>query len=300
MKNLIQGKIIKGIASFYYVKAGDAVYECSARGVFRKKDVSLYIGDNVEILLADGESLRGEYKTASIQKVLKRKNKMIRPPVANVDQAIIVVPANNPKPNLDLVDRLLILVEEEGIDACICINKIDLDEDKKYLEIKESYQKAGYKVLTTSATQKIGIEDLREVLKDKTSFFAGNSGVGKSELLNSVESSFDLETGGLSSKIQRGRHTTRHVELMPLAIGGYVLDTPGFGSVSIDHIEAHDLRHYYIEFHQYEGACKFTGCSHIHEPSCKVKEALDNNLIDERRYKSYTSIYNQLENIRRW
>lgn len=297
---MIEGKIIKGIASFYYVKAGNTIYECSARGVFRKQDISLFIGDNVEILLAEQDSLRGEYETASIQTVLPRKNQMVRPPVANVDQAIIVVAANHPKPNLDLLDKLLILVEEQGIDACICINKIDLDPDKQYLEIKDSYEKTGYKVLTTSAIEVTGIDALRDILKDKTSFFAGNSGVGKSELLNAADSSFDLETGGLSAKIQRGRHTTRHVELMPLSIGGYVLDTPGFGSVSVDHLEADDLRHYYREFKDHEGNCRFTGCSHIHEPGCSVKEALENGLINQRRYDGYVTTYNQLKDIRRW
>ena len=297
---MISGKIIKGIASFYYVKAGQTIYECSARGIFRKKSISPLIGDNVEISTKDNDSLRGGYETASIEKILPRRNEMIRPPVANVDQAIIVVSANHPKPNLDLLDRLLILVQEQDIDACICINKVDTDQDSEYLKIKEIYEAVGYTVLATSATKGIGLSDLKDYLKDKTSFLAGNSGVGKSTLLNAVDPAFALETGGLSLKVQRGKHTTRHVELMPLEIGGYVLDTPGFGSVSIDHLEADDLRHYYIEFVDYEGTCKFNGCSHIHEPGCSVKAAVEKEIINSRRYENYIVMYNQLKDIRRW
>ncbi len=297
---MISGKIIKGIASFYYVKANDTIYECSARGIFRNKDISPLIGDNVEILIQHQDSLRGGYQTASIEKILPRKNNMVRPPVANVDQAIIVVSANHPKPNLDLLDRLLILVEEQDIDACICINKVDTDKDKQYIKIKDIYNKVGYKVLVASATNDVGIEPLKEVLKDKTSFLAGNSGVGKSTLLNAVDSSFNLEIGGLSEKIQRGRHTTRHVELMPLEIGGYVLDTPGFGSVSIEHLEADQLKDYYREFYDYEGTCRFNGCSHIHEPNCRVRQAVEDGEIDTRRYEGYVELYKQQKNIRRW
>lgn len=297
---MIQGKIIKGIAGFYYVKAHETTYECSARGRFRNQDISLLIGDDVEIAIEHKESLRGEYKTASIEKVLPRKNNMVRPPVANVDQAIIVFSANHPKPNLDLLDKLLILVQEQNIDACICINKVDTDEDEEYLRTKEIYQKIGYTVFPTSATEHIGINRLKDYLKDKTSFFAGNSGVGKSTLLNAVQPSFELETGALSEKIQRGKHTTRHVELMPLEAGGYVLDTPGFSSVSIEHLDADDLKNYYIEFQEYEGTCKFTGCSHIHEPNCSVKKAVEEEEIHRRRYEGYITMYKALKDIRRW
>lgn len=297
---MVRGKIIKGIASFYYVKANDTIYECSARGIFRNKGISPLIGDDVEILIKDNDSLRGGYKTASIDTILPRKNKMVRPPVANVDQAIIVISANHPKPNLDLLDRLLILVQEQGIDACICINKVDTDQDAEYLAIKEVYEAIGYTVLASSATEGIGIDALKDFLRDKTSFLAGNSGVGKSTLINAVDPSLSLEIGGLSEKIQRGKHTTRHVELMPLEIGGYVLDTPGFGSVSIDHLEAEDLRHYYSEFSEYEGTCRFNGCSHIHEPGCSVKTAVEQGIINTRRHSSYIALYNQLKDIRRW
>lgn len=297
---MIDGKIIKGIASFYYVKANDRIYECSARGIFRKKSISPLIGDNVEITTKDKDSLRGGYETASIDNILPRKNEMVRPPVANVDQAVIVISANHPKPNMDLLDRLLILVQEQDIDACICINKVDTDQDEEYLKVKAVYEAIGYTVLATSATEGIGIDSLKDFLKDKTSFLAGNSGVGKSTLLNAVDSSFALEIGGLSEKIQRGKHTTRHVELMPLEIGGYVLDTPGFGSVSIEHLEAEDLRHYYIEFVEYEGTCRFNGCSHIHEPGCSVKAAVEEETINTRRYENYIVMYNQLKDIRRW
>lgn len=297
---MTRGKIIKGIAGFYYVKANETIYECSARGVFRKQDLSLLIGDDVEIEIEHKESLRGEYKTARIQKVLPRRNKMVRPPVANVDQAVIVFSINYPKPNLDLLDRLLILVHEQEIEPLICINKIDIDDKEAYPTIKEIYSKIGYPIISTSAAQGIGIETFKTHLRDKTSFLAGNSGVGKSTLINAVQPSLSLETGGLSEKIKRGKHTTRHVELMPLELGGYVLDTPGFSSVSIDHLEADELKDYFKEFHLYEGTCKFTGCSHIHEPDCSVKSAITQGDIYPERYKSYVAIYNQLKAIRRW
>ena len=297
---MIQGKIIKGIAGFYYVKANETIYECSARGKFRNQDVSLLIGDDVEIEIEHKESLRGEYKTASIEKVLARRNKMVRPPVANVDQAIIVFSVNYPKPNLDLLDRLLILVQEQGIEPCICINKVDTDHDEDYIKIEEIYKKIGYTVLATSATNNRGIDILKEYLKDKTSFFVGNSGVGKSTLLNAVQPSLSLQTGSLSEKINSGKHTTRHVELMPLEVGGYVLDTPGFSSVSTDHIEAAELKDYFKEFYDYEGTCKFVGCAHIHEPRCGVQDAVANGDINPERYERYVSLYNQLKDIRRW
>lgn len=297
---MIKGKIIKGIAGFYYVKANDTIYECSARGRFRNQEVSLLIGDDVEIEIEHKESLRGTYKTASIEKVLPRRNKMVRPPVANVDQAIIVFSVNYPKPNLDLLDRLLILVQEQEIEACICINKVDTDEDEAYRRIEKIYEQVGYTVIPTSATKHRGLDLLNERLKDKTSFFVGNSGVGKSTLLNAVQPSLGLETGALSDKINRGKHTTRHVELMPLEMGGYVLDTPGFSSVSLEHLEAEDLKNYYKEFYDYEGTCKFTGCSHIHEPRCGVKEAVEKGIIHPQRYDGYVATYKQLKDIRRW
>lgn len=296
---MAQGKIVKGIAGFYYVKADGVIYECKARGKFRNQNLSPLIGDNVELSIEHRESMRGEYKTASIEKILSRKNEMIRPPVANVDQAIIVLAASFPEPNLDLLDKLLILVKEQGIDAVICVNKIDID-NSQVLKIQRVYEKIGYSVICTSAKDGIGVDELIEKLNNKTSFFAGNSGVGKSTLLNAVEPSLNLQTGSLSEKIQRGKHTTRHVELMSLKTGGYVLDTPGFSSISIEHIEADELKNYYIEFLEYESNCKFTSCSHVHEPNCSVKNAVEQNEIDFDRYQRYVAMYKQLKNIRRW
>ena len=294
------GKIIKGIAGFYYVKTDERIYECKARGKFRNQDLTPLIGDNVEISIDPQEIMRGEYRTASIEKVLPRKNQMIRPPVANVDQGIIVFAATFPNPNLELLDKLLILLEEQDIDACIYINKIDIDQEDAFLELKRIYENIGYKVIATSAKENLGIGRLKEQLKDKTSFFAGNSGVGKSTLLNAIQPSLKLQTGGLSEKIGRGKHTTRHVELMSLQTGGYVLDTPGFSSVSIDHIAADDLKNYYAEFKEYEGTCRFIGCSHIHEPGCSVKESVKSSKIDTNRYQRYIAMHEQLKNIRRW
>ncbi|MEG0151829.1 MAG: ribosome small subunit-dependent GTPase A [Cellulosilyticaceae bacterium] len=298
---MIQGTIIKGIAGFYYVKVEGKVYECKARGRFRKENITPLIGDRVMISVVDEIQYNSnEYSQGTVEEILKRTNKLIRPPVANVDQGIVVFAVTYPEIHLDLLDRFLVMVEIEGIKPYIVLNKVDGSNLESYKYIVDGYSKSGYEVVCVSAKEKLNVDRIKEILKDKTSFFAGPSGVGKSTLLNAIQPDLKLQTGEVSVKIKRGKHTTRHVELLPLNQGGYVLDTPGFTSLQFEEIDQNELRHYFPEFGRFEGKCKFNGCSHIHEPGCKVKEALEKGEMFELRYASYVTYYNQLKDIRRW
>ena len=297
---MVQGTIIKGIAGFYYVEAGQTIYECKARGKFRNKNIIPVIGDNVLISLKEEENSTDRYLEGTIEEILERRNSLIRPAVANVDQAMVVFSVTYPQIHLDLLDRFLIHIEKEEITPCIVLNKIDEGNPEDYEYIVERYTKVGYEVICLSAKKAIHTDLLMPKLKDKTTVFAGPSGVGKSTLLNTIEKGLALETGHVSDKIKRGKHTTRHVELIPLSAGGFVLDTPGFTSLQLDGIEADDLQYYFPEFKDYIGSCKFRGCTHIHEPGCKVKEALENEEIVKERYETYTTFYKQLKETRRW
>lgn len=297
---MVEGTIIKGIAGFYYVKSGQTIYECKARGKFRKQSIIPAIGDNVLISLKEEENSSDRYLEGTIEEILERKNSLIRPAVANVDQAMVVFSVTYPQIHLDLLDRFLIHIEKENISPCIILNKIDEGKKEDYEYIVERYQKVGYEVICLSAKKAIHTDQLMPKLKDKTTVFAGPSGVGKSTLLNTIEKGLALETGKVSDKIKRGKHTTRHVELMPLTEGGYVLDTPGFTSLQLEGIEAEDLQYYFPEFRPYLGACKFRGCTHLHEPGCKVQEALERGDIIKERYEAYETYFKQLKNTRRW
>lgn len=285
----MKGKIIKGIGGFYYVKAADnTVYECKARGIFRKENIKPCIGDEVEISVLNGKG--------SIDRIFPRKTSLIRPPVSNIDMLVIVAAAADPEPNVFLIDKLLVNAEESGIKPLICINKTDVKDGE---ELKLIYEKAGYDVLLVSAAENYGFEKLVPYLKDKTSAFAGLSGVGKSTILNLITSATQ-ETGEVSEKIKRGRHTTRHVELLELKCGGYVLDTPGFSSFEVNTIKAADLFRYFPEMREFEDKCRFKGCSHINEPDCVIKEHVDSGEISKSRYESYKELYSQLKNIKEW
>ncbi|MDF2613595.1 MAG: ribosome small subunit-dependent GTPase [Clostridia bacterium] len=297
---MVQGTIIKGIAGFYYVEANQTIYECKARGIFRKDNIIPLIGDNVLITLMPEENSNDKYQAAVIEEILDRKNSLIRPPVSNVDQAIVVFSVTYPELHLDLLDRFLIMIEKENIIPYIVLNKIDAGNEQNYRYVIDRYTKIGYDVICLSAKKEINIEKLKEKLKDKTTVFAGPSGVGKSTLLNTIEKGLGLETGAVSDKIKRGKHTTRHVELIPLSMGGFVLDTPGFTSLQLEGVEKDDLKYYFKEFKEFEGQCKFNGCSHTHEPGCAVKKALGEGLIFEERYANYIAYYNQLQDVRRW
>lgn len=290
------GKIIKGIAGFYYVHVnGLGVFECKARGVFRNQNIKPLIGDDVEI-----EILNNETKTGNILDVLPRINELIRPTVANIGQVMIVFAVNQPEPNLNLLDRFLIMVERKEIQASICFNKVEIETQDKVDALRKIYESIGYRVFLTSAKLDQGIDELMEALEGTTTVFAGPSGVGKSSILNHIQTEIRLETGGLSEKVQRGKHTTRHAELICFKENSYVVDTPGFSSLSIDDIDYKELKDYFIEFAKYDSDCKFLTCNHIHEPVCGVKKALEEGLIHPSRYENYLTLFDELKQVRRW
>lgn len=292
----MQGRIVKGIAGFYYVSTENRnVYECKAKGIFRKEKRKPLVGDYVEIEILD----EGE-KTGNIVQILPRKNALIRPAVANVDQALVIFAAREPDPNFQLLDRFLVAMERQEIPVIICINKQDLAGEEQAEEIRRTYEPCGYRILFTSASREQGLEELRQILTGKTTTVAGPSGVGKSSLTNLLQPGIQMETGEISRKLGRGRHTTRHSQLIELEEGTYLMDTPGFTSFYVEDMEKEELRHCFPEFFSYEGQCRFQCCTHTHEPGCAVKEALNKGEISPRRYDSYCEMYRGLEEKRRY
>ena len=292
----MEGKIIKGIAGFYYVHTPEnKVYECKAKGIFRKEKLKPLVGDNVEIKVLDEEK-----KTGTIETVQKRKNQLIRPAVSNVDQAVVIFAAAKPEPNLNLLDRFLISMEKQKIETIICFNKIDEASLEVLNQLEEIYCSCDYKVLFTSATLNQGIDNLKKFLKNKTTVLAGPSGVGKSSLINLIQPEANMETGCISEKIQRGKHTTRHSELFFIDGNSYIMDTPGFSSLYVDDIEKQELKAYFSEIKEYETQCRFTGCVHIKEPDCGVKQALEQKKISKIRYNNYVLLYEELKDKKRY
>ena len=292
----MKGKIVKGIAGFYYVHVVESgVYECKAKGIFRKEKIKPLVGDNVEI-----DVINESEKTGNITEILPRKNELIRPAVANIDQALIVFAVTSPKPHLNLLDRFLIMMESKSIPVTLCFNKKDLADEKEWGLLKETYEACGYPVIFTSAAKEENIDQVRKILEGKTTALAGPSGVGKSSLINLLDPNANMETGEISRKIERGRHTTRHSELFSIGGETYIMDTPGFGSLYVNDFEKEDLKDYFREFRPYEGSCRFQGCSHIHEPGCEVKEALSEGFIPKSRYENYLEMYRELEQKKRY
>lgn len=283
------GLILKGIGGFYYVKTDEGVYECKARGLFRKQSVTPLPGDRVVISVVDSSK-----KTGYMEEILPRDSHLIRPAVANVNQLALVVSVKSPSPDFILLDKLLLTASYKDIECIICINKIDLDNENAHEKIKESYNKAGYNAIPLSTVQDVGFDSLEKALAGKITVFAGQSGVGKSTILNKVLDSYVMETGVVSEKIERGKHTTRHAELHELKSGGFIADTPGFSSFDLNGIEPGDLQYHYPEFADYIGKCRFKGCNHIGEPECVVREAADRGEIDPGRYRRYIEFYNLL------
>lgn len=288
------GIIFKGIGGFYYVKFNDSIYECKARGKFKNQKVTPLVGDYVHISIQDEEK-----KLGMIEEILERKTELLRPTVANVNQAIIVFSIKNPLPNIILLDKMLVLAEQSALNIVICFNKADLDVDFDYEKYEAIYSRIGYPVLKTCAIEGEGIDELSYYLKDKITVFSGPSGVGKSSLLNAVHEGFTLQTGEISEKIKRGKHTTRHSELLELKNGGIVVDTPGFTSLSMHEIEAEDLKEYFPEFRMMDEQCKFDNCMHINEPDCIVKTAVEDNRISKDRYEAYLYILKEISEHRR-
>lgn len=293
---LMQGKIVKGIAGFYYVHVvGSGVYECKAKGIFRKEKVKPLVGDNVEI-----EVLEAEEKTGNIIRILPRKNELVRPAAANIDQALVVFAILKPAPHYNLLDRFLVMMERKGIPAVLCFNKRDIASELQVAKLQAIYGKCGCPLIFTSALEGGNVDRVREILKGKTTAIAGPSGVGKSSLINGLTPKANMEIGAISQKIERGKHTTRHSELFPIDENSYIIDTPGFSSLYVNDFEKEDLRQYFPEFAEYEGTCRFHGCEHVHEPGCMVKEAVEDGRIHPVRYQSYMEMYEELKNRRRY
>ena len=287
----MQGKIIKGIAGFYYVDVVESgIYECKAKGILRKEKQKPLVGDNVEIEVLDEEE-----KTGNLVQILPRKNQLIRPAVANVDQALVIFSVRQPDPNFGLLDRFLIAMEQQDVPVTICFNKQDLIQQEEREQLCKIYAGCGCRILLTSAEQKEGIEEIREILDGKNTVVAGPSGVGKSSLTNLLQEEISMETGEISKKLKRGKHTTRHSQLMCVGPQTYLMDTPGFSSLFVEGIEKEDLRLYFPEFREYEGNCRFQGCTHVPEPDCVVKEAVDAGNISRERYDSYVQMYEELK-----
>ena len=292
----MQGKIIKGIAGFYYVNVVESgLYECKAKGAFRKNGIKPLVGDEVELEVLDEEE-----KIGNVTKILPRKNELIRPAVANIDQALVVFAVTEPKPHYNLLDRFLVMMERQEIPVIICFNKKDIADEPEIESLEKTYEACGYRVIFASAREGENILEIKEALKGKTTTVAGPSGVGKSSLINCLQENVNMETGSISRKIERGKHTTRHSELIPIDEDSYIMDTPGFSSLYVNDFEKEELKYYFPEFSPYEGKCRFNGCDHIHEPGCAVKEAVESGAIHKIRYEDYTEMYRELKEKKRY
>ena len=274
----MKGKIIKGIGGFYYVKTSEGLIECKARGKFRYKDMKPMVGDDVEIEINKGKGV--------VEEIFDRKSQLIRPTVANVTQAFVVFAVKNPDINFDLLNRFLILCEHNNIEAIVCLNKVDLVSEEEKEEIRKKIVDIGYEVLYINAKKGTGVELLKKKLDGNETVLCGPSGAGKSTLINTLTEKYHMETGEVSEKIGRGKHTTRHSELIDVE-GGYIVDTPGFSTLEVDFIEKEDLRYSFPEFLEYNNLCKFRGCLHYKEPNCAVKEAVEQGNINKYRYDFY-------------
>lgn len=292
----MQGKIIKGIGGFYYIHAEhQGIYECKAKGVFRNRKIKPLVGDNVEIDVIDEAEKKG-----NIRDILPRKNELIRPAVANIDQALVFFAAAQPEPNLGLLDRFLLQMEYRNNPTVIGFNKCDLTETDRIRELEEAYGRSGYPLIFVSVREEQGLENLKAMLAGKTTALAGPSGAGKSSLMNWLLPEAEMETGAVSEKIKRGRHTTRHSELFHLGEGTYLFDTPGFSSLYLADFTDETLKLYFREFSDFEGECRFTGCNHINEPDCGIKKALEDGKISRVRYEHYVQMYQELKEHRRY
>lgn len=286
---MLEGQIRKAISGFYYVQNDGNLVQCKGRGVFRKRGVHPLVGDFVTYV-PDGEN------DAIITVVQERRNELVRPPIANVDQALLVFSIVEPDFSTHLLDRFLAVIESFDIQPIICLTKKDLAAEKELtmvMEIAEYYEKIGYQVIKTFIDDEKLPELLKPIFRDKTTVLAGQSGVGKSTLLNTVLPALGLKTGVISEALGRGKHTTRHVELLEVA-EGLVADTPGFSSLEFDHIEKEQLSRYFIEFDEASSSCKFRGCLHLNEPKCAVKDLVETGEIMQHRYENYVHFLKEI------
>ena len=291
---MAEGIILKGIGGFYYVETSEGVFECKAKGKFRKDKLKPLAGDKVEITVRDSQE-------NTIDEILERKNKLIRPPVANIDKLMIIVSVVSPMPNTVIVDTLTVIAEKSGIEPIIVITKSDLEEEKAK-ELYDIYSSTGYRTYMFSSMDKRNIEAIRNEFSGCLTALTGNSGVGKSTLLNAIDSTLELPTGEISNKLGRGRHTTRQAEIFHVA-DGLVIDSAGFSSIEFSGENlflANELDRYFKEFSQYADNCKFNGCSHINTKGCAVIDAVEKGEIHQSRYDSYVSMYNELKDIKSW
>ena len=292
----MQGKIVKGISGFYYVHVvGTGIYECKAKGVFRNRKVKPLVGDNVEIVVLDEEKHLG-----NVEEILPRTNELIRPAVSNNDMALVIFAAAKPDPNFNLLDRFLCMMEYQKVPVTICFNKCDLVSEEEKENLQKIYAPAGYDILFTSVKTGENIDRLKALLAEKTTTVAGPSGVGKSSLINELQTDVRMQTGAISDKIGRGKHTTRHSEIISIGQDTYIMDTPGFSSMDLPGFKKEDLWTCYPEFVPYEPECRFIGCSHIGEPDCGVKNALAEGKISRVRYDNYVMLYDEMKNIRKY
>lgn len=292
----MHGKIIRGIAGFYYVHVPKiGILECKAKGAFRNNKIKPLVGDNVDVEILDKEKMLG-----NISDILDRKNSIIRPSVANVDQAVVIFAASFPKPNLNLLDRFLLMMQTQKVPTAICFNKSDDINSEELEAYAAHYANTDCEVFCTSTVTGDGVKGFREHIIGKTTVLAGPSGVGKSSLMNVLFPEADMEIGAISEKIKRGKHTTRHSELFSLGDDTYVMDTPGFTSLRLPELEKEEIKDYYPEFDEYIGECRFQGCVHISEPDCAVKKAVEEKKISDIRYENYKKFYEEINNIRKY
>lgn len=291
----MQGKIIRGIGGFYYINAGNSIYECKAKGSFRKDGIRPLVGDDCIIDILDEKN-----RLANITSILPRHSEIIRPAVANVDQAMIIFAISRPEPNFNLLDRFIIQISQKDLPCIIVINKMDLANDDQRREIEEAYVACGCKVVFTSVSNREGVEEIRKLIKGKTTTVAGPSGVGKSSMINLLQSAVKMQTGVLSDKIDRGKHTTRHSELIPIDEDTYILDTPGFSSLNLFDVSTDTLKDYYYEFEGYAAECRFLDCKHISEPDCGVKKAVESGEVSRLRYENYLTLYRECKEKRKY
>ena len=289
------GRIVKAISEFFYVQSNHGIVSCKGRGILKKREKTPLVGDQVTFTLTDPDFMEG-----MLESILPRKNELIRPPVANVDQVLIVFSFTRPAPNYVLLDRILMMAESQFLNAIICFNKLDLADEKSDRSITEAYARMGYPYYETSTKTGEGLEKLKGAIANKTTALAGVSGVGKSTLINSMFPHFSLITGSISEKIQRGKHTTRHSELYHVTDDTWLMDTPGFSILSVDYLAENEVRDCFRDIAEEQHKCRFNTCLHLEEPGCAVKSAVSGGIIHQNRYKNYVGVINEIRQNRRY